>query len=479
MSVHDPDVAGLAQASGELGSEAGSPSGLLAPVAFGLATAVGLVGLLELGVMATVASSDLPRETLRFALWSVGTVGGVAAGTGVWWGARGARRRSPVSAVEDTPASGQAAGDDEAGAEARRRAALQEAVLDQMGEGLLVFDAQGRLVLANAAAGRLLGIKTLPEGVPMRVLAEVPRLRTTVVEALRSGEVVERELVGPQGSAAMLVRAAPVTVGAHRGVVLALVDVSHVRRMEGRWKQFAADAAHELRTPVAAVSSNLEALEMVLGHDLGAGQRFMEGALRQSGRMVELVDKLMQLVRMEGPTVLAQDEVDLADVVHEVVDAWCSVDEATGTRIQVACDLEPVLGDRAAVAQVLQNLLGNALRYSAGPVWVRGVRDGSDVRIEVEDRGPGIPDAFKEAIFDRFVRVDDGRSREVGGTGLGLSIVRELVEAMGGTVSVEDAQPHGARVVARLPALHVPSDTPLASPRQREEAGVDEAGRPT
>jgi signal transduction histidine kinase len=330
------------------------------------------------------------------------------------------------------------------------RAAWQGDVLDQMSEGVLVFDPTGRVVMANASAGRLLGIRALPEGVPLRVLAEVPRLRTTVVEALRSGEIIERELSVPRGPAEVLfVRATPLTVG----VVLVLLDLTAMRKMEDRWKQFAGDAAHELRTPAAAVQSNLEALEMMTDALPESGRRFLAGAQRQALRMTGLVEKLMQLVRMDGHVMLDVVEVSLDGVAKSVVEEWRGVDAATAQRVVIQGDLGSVRGDEGAVAQVVSNLVTNALRYSAGAVTLSAFTDGYEQVLLVRDLGPGIPEAFREKVFDRFVRVDVGRARQLGGAGLGLSIVKDLVQAMGGSVALKPGEPHGTVAEVRLLAV--------------------------
>lgn len=125
-----------------------------------------------------------------------------------------------------------------------------------------------------------------------------------------------------------------------------------------------------------------------------------------------------------------------------------------------------IRADTLGFERVLRNLVENALRYTDGPVTVSWGRSPEGVWLAVSDQGPGIPDAHKGRVFDRFHRVDTGRSRQLGGTGLGLAIVRELVERFGGTVDVEDVAPTGARFVVRLPEpgdpRHVqgePSDT--------------------
>lgn len=406
---------------------------------WGASVAALLIVAMELLVLAFVQTASVPFDVLRALVWMLCfAAGGLAA-----WGPSLTPSPPPDVSRGPEPGLDSSSALEVTGSERLTIAepGWQALVLDQMSEGVLVFDAAGRLILANASAGRLLGIRALPEGVPMRVLAEVPRLRTTVVEALRGGAVIDRELIVPRGPAEVLfVRATPMSVG----VVLILLDLTAMRRMEDRWKQFAGDAAHELRTPAAAVQSNLEALQIVADRLPDSGRRFLDAAERQALRMTQLVEKLMQLVRLDGQAVLELGEVDLGRVAEAVMDEWRAGDASTAQRIVVRGALGLVQGEEAAVTQVVSNLVTNALRYSAGPVTLSAESAGHEHVLRVEDQGAGIPDAMKRKVFERFVRVDVGRSRQLGGAGLGLSIVKELVEAMGGTVSIRDGVPHGA-----------------------------------
>jgi len=149
---------------------------------------------------------------------------------------------------------------------------------------------------------------------------------------------------------------------------------------------------------------------------------------------------------------------------------------ARDKRTELAVDLEPrlaVQGDAEALEQVLVNLLDNAVKYSpeSARVELRGQAVGRVARIEVRDNGPGIEPRHRERIFERFYRVDPGRSRDMGGTGLGLSIVRHLVQQMGGAVGVDPAEPHGAVFWIELPVAR--ADEPATD--RRGDAPADPA----
>lgn len=198
-------------------------------------------------------------------------------------------------------------------------------------------------------------------------------------------------------------------------------------------RDLVADAAHELRTPVAALAAVLENdVEGVEPADTGA-------LLDQVRRLGVLADRLLDLSRLDsGTTDLRPERVLVRGLVDRPVDG-----------LDVPADLA-VRGDATLLRQVLQNLLDNADRHGAGPVSVRARgTPGGGVRIEVEDRGPGLPRGSEERVFERFARLDPARS--VTGAGLGLAIVRSIAELHGGTVRAERVAPRGCRVVLTLP----------------------------
>lgn len=210
-------------------------------------------------------------------------------------------------------------------------------------------------------------------------------------------------------------------------------------------RAFVADAAHELRSPLAALRTELE---VSLAHPDAAGhEQQSAAALNEVLRMSRLVDDLLLLARLDGSTRAHSVDVDLAEVARAVA-------PAAGPDAHVALTLgfAPVYGDPDALARVVRNLVDNAARHTNGVIEVRTHRANEMVELIVDDDGPGIPAGERERVFDRFARVDSPRSRDAGGTGLGLAIVRQIVTAHGGTVRAEQRPGGGARLVVRLPA---------------------------
>lgn len=209
-----------------------------------------------------------------------------------------------------------------------------------------------------------------------------------------------------------------------------------------RQRSFVADAAHELRSPLASLRATLD---VARAHpDAYPQEEVVADAEREASRMQSLVDDLLLLARV-GSAPLRAEDVDLAALVRDVVDGEYGPVRAVTVDVRgdgrARCDA-------VATGRVVRNLVGNALRHAASRVVVT-VADGSVV---VEDDGAGIPAADRERVFERFVRLDDAREREAGGSGLGLAIAREMAREQGGDVVLADADLGGLRARVVLPA---------------------------
>ena len=231
--------------------------------------------------------------------------------------------------------------------------------------------------------------------------------------------------------------------------------LDRLQRASSRQRAFVADAAHELRTPLASMRTQLE---VSLAHPGSADwPQVVAAALEDNLRLARTVDDLLVLARLDERHVDASaGTVDLGDLVRQV--AGRVEGSGLALRVHVAGEVS-VAGDAAALDRVVRNLLDNALRHANSRVEVSVEATNGWVVLVVADDGPGIPAADRERVFERFTRLDDARSHDSGGTGLGLAIVREIVRAHRGEVTVEDAAPdgdsatrsEGTRVVTRLP----------------------------
>jgi signal transduction histidine kinase len=237
----------------------------------------------------------------------------------------------------------------------------------------------------------------------------------------------------------------------------ALTDLAHERdqlkRMERVRRDFVANVSHELRTPVSVILSNAETLADGAIEDRARRDAFLQAIVRNADRLSRLITDLLDLARIEaGRYPIELEPIPLAEVVDDVVATLRTRAEERGQTLTTEIPDVEVVADERALEHVLGNLLDNALKYTppGGHVVVRARQDGDLARIEVADDGPGVPEEHRDRLFERFYRVDPGRSREIGGTGLGLSIVKHLVQAMDGEVGVEPRTPRGSVFWFRL-----------------------------
>ncbi|MBB5789404.1 ATP-binding protein [Jiangella mangrovi] len=230
-----------------------------------------------------------------------------------------------------------------------------------------------------------------------------------------------------------------------------------------RQRAFVADAAHELRSPIAALRTELE---VALAHpDAVDPHDTAREALVEVERMGRLVDDLLVLAHLDSPRPARRDElISLDELAAEVADG------VRGGRVPVRVSMSSsagagvhTRGHRDSLARVLRNLVDNAVRHASSGVSVSVSASGPVALVAVSDDGAGVPPSDRERIFERFTRLDDARDRDAGGSGLGLAIAREIVVAHGGRLVVEDAGP-GARFVVTLPFAPVTIGAPRAVP---------------
>jgi two-component system phosphate regulon sensor histidine kinase PhoR len=330
-------------------------------------------------------------------------------------------------------------------------------VLDSMREGVLLLDSENRVQLANPALREMLLLdRDIVGKTQLEIVrnAELKRILDTARDgsAPASGEIE----VGDLKPRRLLVHAIGLPDDETSGVLAVFVDVTELRRLESMRRDFVGNVSHELRTPITAVRSAAETLRVALESGPQASATFVGIIERNAERLHRLVEDLLDLSRIESREFrLNLETVDLHPVADHVVTLLRP--NAERKRMRLVVDIPPgtapARAARRALEQVLSNLVDNAVKYGleGGSVTLRAQSEASTVRVSVEDDGPGVEAKHLPRLFERFYRVDAGRSREVGGTGLGLSIVKHLVEAMGGTVGVESTPGKGSRFSVTLP----------------------------
>jgi two-component system phosphate regulon sensor histidine kinase PhoR len=310
-----------------------------------------------------------------------------------------------------------------------------------MQEGVLLLDRERRVAQVNPALRNLLALSADVVGkLPIEIIRNAS-LTDLLNQAFEAGTALSRELElsGP-ASARVLVRITPLA-GARGGLLAVFVDVTNLRHLETVRKEFVANASHELRTPIASIHSAAETLVGGAASDPAARERFLDIISRNATRLKNLVDDLLDLSRLEsrGFTVPLRPTSVVA-VVRSAFNALGEAADKKQIRLLQRVDTElEVEADAQALEHVLSNLVENAIRYcpAGSEVVVSTEVDGNTARLLVSDNGPGISEEHLSRLFERFYRVDAGRSREVGGTGLGLAIVKHWVEVMQGDVTVQ------------------------------------------
>lgn len=319
---------------------------------------------------------------------------------------------------------------------------------ESLNEGVLAIGTGGSVVRINETARRLLGVQaTLPFSVDL--LPREVTLREAVTAAF-AGETTDGAEVIIAGRT-LNVTARPLADG---GAVLALFDLTRVRRLEAVRRDFVANVSHELRTPLTIVGGFAETLaEGDVPSEVR--QQFADRILGNTRRMQRIVDDLLDLSRIEsGGWVPNPVPVDLSGVTSEVIASARDAATAKGIDllVHIAADAAVAHADPTALRQVLGNLVDNAVRHTAtGTVTLFSRAHEAGIEVGVRDTGIGIGASHLPRIFERFYRVDPARSREAGGTGLGLAIVKHLVEAHGGRVRAESTEGVGTTIVARFP----------------------------
>lgn len=343
------------------------------------------------------------------------------------------------------------------GAELVGQRARLDAILDSLEEGVVVLGSDVRPRLVNPAAAGLMsaiGVRGHALDIDLRDLDghPVPDDDQPALRALAGERVIGRRFVltGERGRRVIEVSAVPLDTGADREVTVVLRDVTGEQERLSELESFAGVVAHDLKGPLAIIGNFLEVLELSLPAEVAADPSIALYLRRIAGNaasMNALIEDLLVHVTSRNRE-LEPEEVDLRALVGEIASVRDAQDAVSA---EVAW---PVLADRVLVRHLLDNLVGNALRYvdpdTAPRVRVHAERAGSRVRIAVEDNGIGIPDGERELVFQEFRRVG-GRSQ--GGTGLGLAICRTVVERHGGAIHVEPGPDGvGSRFVFTLPA---------------------------
>lgn len=394
-------------------------------------------------------------------------------------------------------------------------AARQSTVLGGMIEGVIAVDARERIVLANAAAGRMYGFRPVEaEGRPLLEVIRNHALHAAVATSLETGEPQRFESLRlPTKKCDVDIHVQPLPGEPCPGVVLVFHDTTELRRLEAIRRDFMANVSHELKTPLSSIKAYAETLRSG-DTDPEITTRFLGRIEEQADRLNSLILDMLMLARIESAHQSFEiAPVDVTEVVQACIEAQRPAAESKHIQLAIdrngSADCRPrVRADREALREIVDNLVDNAIKYTpdGGRVTVswtreelgarseeRGTRSknprpnkeqppssmpvsfpvrspqpparasainsqASILHLSISDTGIGIKPQDQDRIFERFYRVDKARSRELGGTGLGLSIVKHLAQALGGEISVASAPGQGSTFTVKLPLDGVASN---------------------
>ena len=339
-----------------------------------------------------------------------------------------------------------------------------EAIIEALPDPLLVLGADRKPRRGNAAARAAFGAD-------MPAVLRHPGMRGAIDRAFETGQRQSVELslpvpVAREVQATVILMDPPLPDGAR--AILVLSDRTRERALERMRADFVANASHELRTPLASVMGFIETLQGPAADDLPAQRRFLAIMAEQAARMNRLIDDLLGLSRIEMSEHQPPSErVELGGLAEQVVAGFEPA--AAARRVSLTLHADPalprVVADADQIAQVLQNLIDNALKYGSegGQVRIGVVRAPPGGRwpsrpgllLSVADDGPGIPKQHVPRLTERFYRVDTGRSRRAGGTGLGLAIVKHVVNRHRGMLAIDSEEGRGSVFSVWLPVANI------------------------
>lgn len=335
-----------------------------------------------------------------------------------------------------------------------------EAILTTMVEGVIVFDSDIRAVMANPAAEEMLGLqKDAWRGRRDLEIIRSAELHEKISTVSREKIFLEHEMntFFPDKkvlSISLMPLRAEIIQKA--GVLAVIHDITRLRRLEDIRADFAANVSHELRTPLTAIRGFAETLLDGAYSQPESALRFARIIHNEAERLSELIEDVLKLSKIEsGRVAIAKESVDVQELVREVMERLKERMKKHIIKVEIPADLPCIQGDRGLLAQALQNLLDNAVKYTQikGLIAVSAKQQEGEIFLAVKDNGIGIPEAAKERIFERFYRVDRARTRRFGGTGLGLAIVKHIVEAHKGGLQLNSIEGKGTEVIMSLPIM--------------------------
>ncbi len=332
-------------------------------------------------------------------------------------------------------------------------------ILESMSEGVMVIDADQKILLANFVLETNLGFKR--GELPGRYFWEA--LRDLELNEMIKRALIDRVFIRKEHKLLLLdsifqIQISPVFGGSEfLGVVAVFHDVTKLKELEKMGVEFVANVSHELKTPLTSILGFVETLKNGAIDDRENGLKFLQIIEEQSQKLYRLIEDLLLLSRVEGQKEKPRTEsFDFEKMIQRIVECFSPLlaERKIKTHLEISAKPFLIPADPMLMEQAFTNLIDNAIKYNrdSGEIWVRASRTNGAVQLEFSDTGIGIPELDLPRVFERFYRADKSRSRESGGTGLGLSIVKHIVEKHAGRVEVKSAHHKGSTFTLFLPA---------------------------
>lgn len=330
-----------------------------------------------------------------------------------------------------------------------------ETILQNMTEGILAFNLRGELIHINPEAKRALSYEDQEvlnfDSFARRLHAEISLGDLLYIRQ----EKPEERQVEMDGRFFRLTFATFRFENRIGGVLVVMHDITKQEKLEMSRREFVANVSHELRTPLTTVKSYAETL-LDMSEENEMQQRFLKVIVSEADRMTRLVKDLLTLSRLdEKQGALKKEPIEMRSFVSDLVERMqINAGKKQQLLSYTAVNEVPVFfSDRDKLEQVVVNILSNAIKYTSpgGRIWVFSGRMYGEVYIKVADNGIGIPQENLSRIFERFYRVDKARSRDTGGTGLGLAIAKQIMDRLGGKITISSEYGKGTEVVLSLP----------------------------
>ncbi len=335
----------------------------------------------------------------------------------------------------------------------RNERAQLEALLNASSDATVAIEASGAVAYLNAAARQLFGVDADVVGRPFIEVVRDHDLNDVLIAAARDGDRNVRVVAYGAAQRWLQASAVPIAGGGGWAALAVFHDLTEVRRLDSMRRDFISNVSHELRTPLAGIRAAAETLQEGALDDHAAAQEFLGHIQRETDRMTQLVEELLELSRIEsGVAPFALEPIDASMLVQDTARRFAQQAERAG--LVLGCDLPPgpmpLIGDGERLERALGNLVANAIKFTpaGGTIELRAAADDAEVRLSVADTGIGIEPDQQARVFERFYKADRGRGS---GTGLGLAIVKHIVRAHSGDVSLESRPGRGSTFTMRLP----------------------------